>query len=212
MEARTRERLLHALKAAGPQSAAALARRLGVTAVAARQHLAALADEGLVAHDDVRAGVGRPRRLWSLSRKGHARFPDSHAALTLDLIEAARGAFGATGLDRMIGARERRMARLYGARLAGAADLGGKVRRLARLRSEEGYMAACRRDGAGYVLVENHCPICAAATACQGLCRSELALFREVLGPGVRVERVEHVLAGARRCAYRIAPEPTIRS
>jgi predicted ArsR family transcriptional regulator len=112
----------------------------------------------------------------------------------------------------MIGARERRMARLYGARLAGAADLGGKVRRLARLRSEEGYMAACRRDGAGYVLVENHCPICAAATACQGLCRSELALFREVLGPGVRVERVEHVLAGARRCAYRIAPEPTIRS
>jgi len=40
--------------------------------------------------------------------------------------------------------------------------------------------------------------------AIQGLCRSELALFRAVLGPGVEVERTEHILAGARRCAYRI--------
>jgi predicted ArsR family transcriptional regulator len=53
-------------------------------------------------------------------------------------------------------------------------------------------------------LVENHCPICAAATACTGLCDGELDLFRQVLGPGVEVVREEHLLAGARRCAYRI--------
>ena len=58
-------------------------------------------------------------------------------------------------------------------------------------------------DGS-FLLSENHCPICVAARACQGLCRSELALFRAVLGPGVEVERSEHILAGARRCAYRI--------
>ena len=56
------------------------------------------------------------------------------------------------------------------------------------------------------MLVENHCPICAAATACQGLCRDELALFQKVLGPNVEVERTEHILAGARRCAYVIRP------
>jgi predicted ArsR family transcriptional regulator len=54
------------------------------------------------------------------------------------------------------------------------------------------------------LLVENHCPICAAARACQNFCRSELDVFRRVLGPDVQVERVEHQLAGARRCAYRI--------
>jgi predicted ArsR family transcriptional regulator len=55
------------------------------------------------------------------------------------------------------------------------------------------------------LLVENHCPICVAAKACQGFCRSELALFRETLGEKVSVERDEHIVAGARRCVYRIA-------
>ena len=74
---------------------------------------------------------------------------------------------------------------------------------LVRLRSQEGYMAACEDPGDGTLLfVENHCPICAAATSCQGFCRAELSVFRAVLGPGVEVERAEHILAGARRCAY----------
>ena len=84
--------------------------------------------------------------------------------------------------------------------------LDRKVASLAAIRRREGYMAEWRRRDGGFVLIENHCPICAAATACQGLCRDELRLFREVLGPGVRVERSEHVLDGARRCAYRITP------
>jgi predicted ArsR family transcriptional regulator len=53
--------------------------------------------------------------------------------------------------------------------------------------------------------MENHCPICAAATLCQSFCRSELEIFQDVLGPGARVERTDHILAGARRCAYRIS-------
>ena len=44
----------------------------------------------------------------------------------------------------------------------------------------------------------------AAAAICQGFCRSELDAFRRILGPGCRVERTDHILAGARRCAYRI--------
>jgi predicted ArsR family transcriptional regulator len=54
------------------------------------------------------------------------------------------------------------------------------------------------------LFVEDHCPICAAAATCQALCRSELAIFRKLLGQGVAVVRVDHVLAGARRCAYRV--------
>jgi predicted ArsR family transcriptional regulator len=79
------------------------------------------------------------------------------------------------------------------------------------MRDAEGYMAEAQlppdNGGGGdgsVLLVENHCPICAAARACQNFCRAELDVFRRVLGPDVRVERVEHQLAGARRCAYRI--------
>lgn len=213
MDTRGADRLLHALKAAGPQGAAALARRLGVSAVAVRQGMERLERDGLVAHRDERGGVGRPRRVWSLTEAGHGRFPDSHAGLTLELIAAARGVFGEAGLDRLIRRREAGALAAYRARLAGARGLGERVRRLAAIRAEEGYMAEARAVRGGYLLVENHCPVCAAARACQGLCRSELDLFRTALGPGVTVERTEHLLAGARRCAYRIAPAaPTIRS
>jgi len=82
---------------------------------------------------------------------------------------------------------------------------GQRRRRLVALRSREGYMADYHpQEDGSYLLVENHCPICAAAASCQGFCRSELAVFREVLQAGV--ERSEHILAGARRCAYRITP------
>jgi predicted ArsR family transcriptional regulator len=66
-------------------------------------------------------------------------------------------------------------------------------------------MARAEKDGKAWLLIEDHCPICAAATACHGLCRSELQIFARCLGDGVVVERVEHVLAGGRRCAYRVS-------
>ena len=67
-------------------------------------------------------------------------------------------------------------------------------------------MAQARRDGEGWLLVENHCPICAAASQCTRLCANELDVFERVLGPDARVTRVEHMLDGARRCAYRVLP------
>lgn len=207
MTDRTADRLLHRLKAAGPQTARTLAARLRVTAVAIRQHLDNLSAAGLVAHDDRREGVGRPRRYWRLTDAGHARFPDNHAGLTVELLQAVSGVFGTRGLDRLIAHREATTLATYRRRLAGASTLAAKVKALARLRSEEGYMADWRTEAGGaFLLVENHCPICVAARTCQGLCRSELAIFAAVLGEDVSVARTDHILAGARRCAYRIAP------
>jgi predicted ArsR family transcriptional regulator len=68
-------------------------------------------------------------------------------------------------------------------------------------------MSECVTQPDGTILLaENNCPICVAAESCQGLCREELSLFREVLGKKATVERTDHILAGARRCAYVICP------
>src|SRR5690242_19344379 len=106
MKDRGSQRVLHALKAVGPQTAETLCRKLGMTAVGARQHLAQLQEEDLVAAEDRTEGVGRPKRVWSLTEAGHARFPDNHAGMTLDLIAAIRKAGGEAMLDQVIGLRE----------------------------------------------------------------------------------------------------------
>ena len=63
-------------------------------------------------------------------------------------------------------------------------------------------MAEVTKADGGYLLVENHCPVCSAAAACTGLCTMELEVFRKALGRDLKVERIDHILAGARRCAY----------
>lgn len=206
MEDRGATRVLHAIKSGGPQSAETIAKRLKVTVVAARQQLGRLLDKGLVAFEDRREGVGRPKRIWSLTDSGQARFPDSHAAVAVDLLRAIETSFGAAGLDKVIAAREKAMRQIYVERLRPGRSLADRAKLLAEQRSEEGYMAEAKKLPDGDVLlIENHCPICVAAKACQGFCRSELSLFREVLGPEVQVEREEHILSGARRCAYRLS-------
>jgi predicted ArsR family transcriptional regulator len=199
------DRFLILLKTRGPQTAADLGRATGVTGEAARQQLVRLAADGLVVATTAPRGVGRPAQVWGLTEAGNARFPDAHAELTAQLIRSIRAQLGEAVLDRLIESRAVDSRASYAEALAGAADLGERVARLAEARTREGYMAESRAEGEGYVLVENHCPICVAATACQGFCRTELDTFRDVLGPDVSVERTEHIIAGDRRCVYRIS-------
>lgn len=198
----TADQILLLLKSKGPAQTKGLAHAVGITRQAARLQMERLEADGLVEHVVERAGVGRPHRSWSLTAKGHGRFPDTHAQMTVELIEAVRAEFGAQGLDRLVARREQATEAAYGEALKGAEGLEQRLARLADMRAGEGYMAEwSRRDDGTYLLIENHCPICVAAAACQGFCRSELALFQAMLAPA-QVERAEHILTGARRCAY----------
>jgi len=205
-DSRAEEGVLYHLKTRGPQTAAQIARRLSVTPMAVRQHLYRLKDARLVDFSDERRKVGRPARIWKLTGEAAARFPDSHGDLTVEIIGAVRAAFGEAGMDKLLAERTKRQKDEYRARLKPAgSSIAKRAQLLSEIRREQGYMAECTRmpDGS-MLLVENHCPICAAAATCQGLCREELSLFRSVMGDKARVERTDHILAGARRCAYRI--------
>jgi predicted ArsR family transcriptional regulator len=206
----TFDQILMLLKTRGPQTAQALADVLHLTSMAARRQLEVAQEKGFVMSEDTPGKVGRPVRRWRLTELGHARFPDRHAALTLDLLQQVRLLFGEEAIDRMIDAREAASEAAYRSAIDPDAPLAQRAAALAVMREAEGYMAEAQAQEDGSVLlVENHCPICAAARACQNFCRSELEVFRRVLGPDAQVERTEHQLAGARRCAYRIVPIST---
>jgi predicted ArsR family transcriptional regulator len=203
----TADQVLFLLKTRGPRTAQQLADLLGLTSMGARRHLEAAQERGFVTFEDVAEKVGRPARRWLLTDAGHARFPDRHADLTLQLIAQVRTLFGEEGMDKLIAARERASEAFYREAIGDNAALPQRVQALALARDVEGYMAEVEPQGDGsLLLVENHCPICAAARECRNFCRSELDVFQRVLGPGCQVRREEHILAGERRCAYRIKP------
>lgn len=199
------ERVLMALKMHGALSSSALGTLLGTSGEAARQQLVRLAEEGLVIASSEARGVGRPTQSWSLTPAAQSRFPDTHAALTVQLLDIVRSSLGAAALDTIIAAREAETRAAYETVIADQLSLRDKVAALTNLRSAEGYMADWREQPDGsLLLVENHCPICAAATACQNFCRAEIDVFRAVLGPDIEVTREEHIVAGGRRCSYAI--------
>ena len=207
-ERKTRRAIARLLKTDGPIDSAQLAERLGLTAMAVRQHLYALQREGLVTHEERPVPIGRPAKFWSLTREADRLFPEAYAELSVALINSVKDAFGDEGLERVLTSRCARQRTDYGKRIRPGDSLEKKLQELAKVRTEEGYMAEIRREEDGnYLLVENHCPICAAANACQGFCTTELELFRSVLGPGVKVDRAEHIIRGDQRCVYRVKQE-----
>ncbi len=207
MRPSTADRLLELLKSRGPLNATEAANLLGMTSAGAQQQFSRLAADALVEAEDRKSGRGRPQRYWRLTGKGHDRFPDRHGDLALELIEAIRTLFGDEGLDRLIHQREKSTLAVYRDRLSGRSSLVDRLRILASIRAAEGYMAEFHAEPTGeLLLVENHCPVCAAASACRGLCRSELEIFRALLSPHADVERKDHIQAGDRRCSYRIIP------
>ena len=199
------DKILYLLKTRGAQTAQAIAGMLEMTSMGARQHLQSLEGQGLLSTFDQSEKRGRPSRYWQLTPKANERFPDRHNDLTITMIDAVKSVFGEEGLEKLISERERNSKASYFSALAGCDTVLNKAQALAKIRCEEGYMATVEQNEQGIWLYENHCPICEAATSCQNFCRSELAIFNEVLGDGVTVERHEHIVEGARRCSYLIS-------
>ena len=143
--------------------------------------------------------------MWSLTPTAESHFPNAHAGLTVSLLNAVEQTFGAEGVKRVVLQSTQQQIENYRSRIPARASLQNRLKALISLRNEEGYMAEVQRQPDGsFILIQNHCPICVAATACSKLCDAELEAFRAILKEDEVIERTEHMLAGARRCVYRI--------
>ncbi len=203
----SQDKILYQIKRLGPQSVKSLAETLDVTTMAVRQHIARLVADGLIdALPEEPQPRGRPVKPWKLTEKGHQRFPDAHAQVTVDLILSVRELLGESALDKIIEKRTRETFELYRRELDKHKTLAGKISQLARIRTNEGYMAEVLEQEGEFILSEHHCPICVAAKSCQGFCRSELDVFRKLFDGSAIVSREDYILNGARRCSYRITP------
>jgi len=200
----TRRKLLGMLKMrGGGLSAQEMAGELGTSVVAVRQHMSELESSGDVLSTEKQSARGRPAKIWRLTERASRHFPDRHRDLVLDLLQGVGSVLGEEARDRVLEERARDQARAYLGQMRKGALLRDRVGILADARSDEGYMAETSERADGSIeLVENHCPIRSAASACGGLCSRELEVFARVLGPECSVERVEHLLSGGSRCAY----------
>jgi len=202
-----RRAILLRLRQAGPTTPDGLAAALGASRTGVLQQLHALEETGLVSHAAVKHGVGRPRHLYDVTPDAQELFPADYRGFASGLLKAIEAIGGEDLVEQVFAARRRqigdRIRRKLDERLPDDASLEDRVRMLAVLQDEAGYLAEAQVGEDGVLrLREHNCAIDKVARRTRAACDAELALFRELLGPDV--ERESHIASGDRCCSYRV--------
>ena len=201
----TRMRILQLLKMRAGMTVGQLTEALHISQMGVRQHLAILEAEGLVEHYQEKQGRGRPPHVYQLTDEANSLFPTTYANFAVGLMHEVAKFNGPGFINEVFRGRMKAQLETYQLRLEGK-TLCERVKELARIRDEEGYMARFNENQDDYVLIEHNCPISVIAQEYPYVCEIELALFRQSLG--AKVVREEHLMQGSHRCCYRI-PKPT---
>ena len=202
--------LIH-LRQAGPSSPDSLAAAVGASRTGILQQLHALEAAGLVSHAAEKHGVGRPRHVYDVTADAQGLVPTDYGGFASGLVKAIEAVGGDDLVEQVFAARRLqigdRIRRRMAERLPDDASLADRVRELAVLQDEAGYLAEAIVEDGTLRLREHNCAIDKIARRTTAPCDAELALFRELLGEGV--VRESHIASGDRCCTYRVESGPT---
>jgi predicted ArsR family transcriptional regulator len=202
-----RREILVRLRRDGAASPDHLAAAIGASRTGVLQQLRALEATGFVSRQTVRHGVGRPRHLYDITAEAQELFPSNYGGLAAGLVSAINAVGGDALVEQVFIARRRqigdRVRRELDERIGPAAPLAERVRALAVIQDEQGYLADAILGSDGTIrLREHNCAILDVARGESAACEAELQMFREVLGADV--VRETHIASGDRCCTYRI--------
>jgi DeoR family suf operon transcriptional repressor len=198
--------VLYAVRRLDEATAEDIAESLGMTVSGARQHLTALVDHGLAGTSELprpSGQRGRAQLSYHVTPRADALFPKTYDALTNELLGYLEQEDAST-VDRLFARRRETRIENARARLAAHRSFGAKVQELTRILDEDGYLATVEATADDtWRVVEHNCAISAVARRYGQACSSEIEFIKAVL-PGADIERVSHMIEGARHCAYEI--------
>lgn len=189
------------LKRSDPLTAKQLAAKLGLSLNAVRHHLKELEAERLVEYERQHRGVGAPAFAYRLSAAGRALFPRRYETTLTELLDYVVQREGRASAVAVLQARYHALARRLQGELAGATP-SERMAAVARLLSEEGYMAEGTTSASAGTLIEHNCAIQAVAERFPEICVAEAKFLAAALG--AEVDRQEHILSGCSACEYRV--------
>ncbi|HIK15442.1 MAG TPA: iron-sulfur cluster biosynthesis transcriptional regulator SufR [Leptolyngbyaceae cyanobacterium M33_DOE_097] len=216
----TKQDILNFLLKHGQTTAQELAESLEISPQAIRRHLKDLEAEGLILHEAVHTGVGRPNYVYVLSKQGREQFPSRHDEFAVSLLDTLTETVGVEQVGSILRKQWERKALEYRDRI-GLGTLAERVAKLVDLRRQEGYMAeyypvsaegtpidtgkANPKTGDRFILTEYNCAISHIAESYPSVCGHELEMFLVALD--CQVERTHWLVNGEHRCGYLIQPK-----
>ena len=166
-----------------------LADVMKISRMAVHKHLSVLQNRGLVESIEIReSSVGRPKMMYQLTSQSKSIFPKSYSAIATHALDFIERNMGKGGVERVLRDRQDDLFDKYYKNLKDL-DFDKRVKELARIRDEEGYMAESKKESKlssrRHVLLEYNCPIIHIAEKHWEACSVETELFEKLLGADI---------------------------
>src|SRR5512133_1665064 len=153
----TRERIVQTLLKHTQSNIQDLADSVGINAISVRHHLTSLQAEGLVAAEEERHGVGRPRLVYALTEKGLERFPTRYLRLTNRLLDQMKEAMPPAAINNLFTSMASDIASDY-AQQVKYLNVEEKLDLIKKLLAQEGFSVEWERQDGQFLIHEITCP------------------------------------------------------
>ena len=183
-----KRKILYYLKVMKQAGLKDLSKVMKISRMAVHKHLSDLQDRGLVESIEIRKGVGRPTMQYSLSSTGKTAFPKSYGDIAIHALDYLEKKMGKDAVESVLRERQKELIEKYSIRMKDM-EFDDKVKELARIRDEEGYIAESKKDRKrnSHTLLEYNCPIIMIAEKHWEACSIETELFENILDAEVQV-------------------------
>jgi predicted ArsR family transcriptional regulator len=183
-----KRKILYFLKVMRQAGLLDLSKAMKISRMAVHKHLSDLQDRGLVESIEIRNGVGRPIMQYSLTGSGKTAFPKSYGEIATHALNYIEKKIGKDAVESVLRERQKELFEKYSIRMKDM-EFNDKIKELAKIRDEEGYIAESKKDrkGNSHTLLEYNCPIIMIAEKHWEACSIETELFEHVLDAKVEV-------------------------
>jgi DeoR family suf operon transcriptional repressor len=200
--ASTRERIMQSLLASPRSSINELAESVGINGISVRHHLSSLQADGLVAYEEERHGVGRPRLVYFLTEKALEKFPMRYLSLTNRLLDQMRESLPQQVIDKLFKQMATRLLASYTNKIH-SLTIHEKLDLIKELLGQEGFSVDWEQQGNQIFINEITCPYYHVSKSHPEVCQIDQTLISTVLS--IPVEKINCVLYGDSHCTYVIA-------
>ena len=202
----TRDRILQALVRQRRRTVNELALAVGINTISVRHHLTNLQVEGLVAAEEERHGVGRPRLVYALTADGLEKFPTRYLRLTTRLLTQMKESMPGPLVSKLFAQVADDLASEHAGDMQGL-SLEQRLEKVKSLLAEEGFTVEWEKQGEQYQIHEISCPYFQIGVSHPEVCAVDQELISKLLA--LPAEKIECVLNGSAHCIYVVPASQT---
>jgi len=199
----TKERILQTLLRKPKLTINDLAEAVEINPISVRHHLSNLEKEGLIAADEERHGVGRPRLVYSLTEDGMEHFPTKYLRLTTRLLAQMKESMPGPMVATLFNQIAEDLASQYASDIKGL-NMEERLDFVKELLAQEGFTVEWEKKEGQYEIHEISCPYYQIGIAHPEVCTVDQTLISKMLA--VPANKVQCILSGGAHCTYVVQP------